>query len=276
MNMKTISANGANIPAIGFGTWTLDNISAERMVLAALETGYRHIDTASMYGNEIGVGRAIASSELSRETVFVTTKIWYDDVRDGALQASIAKSLERLKLDYIDLALIHWPHPSVSVAEMISALNDIKARGWTKHIGVSNFTTALLTQAIELSEAPLACNQIEYHAMLNQQAMRQLCDKHGLSLTAYCPMAQGRALLDHPAITTPAKRLGLTAGQIALNWLMRQGNVIAIPRTSRVERLAQNLDVFDIPLTSEELTAINALQDKNMRVVNPDFAPNWD
>lgn len=274
--MKTINANGAKIPAIGFGTWTLDDAKAERMVSAALEVGYRHIDTASMYGNETGVGAALATAGQNRDDVFVTTKIWHDQLGAGELQASMAKSLDKLRLDYVDLALIHWPTESVPLAETMAALNDVKSQGMAKHIGVANFTSALIDEAVAFSDAPLVCNQIEYHAMLNQSTVAATCKAHGIAITAYCPLAQGQALLTHPAVTAPAQRLAVSVGQIALYWVLRQDNVAAIPRTSQPQRLAQNLDVFDLAVTPEEMAALDALNATGLRVVNPGFAPDWD
>jgi len=274
--MKTINANGARIPAIGFGTWTLDDAKAERMVSAALDVGYRHIDTASMYGNETGVGAALAAAGQDRDDVFVTTKIWHDQLGAGELQASMAASLEKLSLDYVDLALIHWPTESVPLAETMAALNDVKSQGMAKHIGVANFTTALINEAVACSDSPLVCNQIEYHAMLDQSSVAAACKAHGIAITAYCPLAQGQSLLTHPAVTAPAQRLGVSVGQIALYWVLRQDNVAAIPRTSQPQRLAQNLDVFDLAVTPEEMAALDALSATGLRVVNPGFAPNWD
>ena len=274
--MKTISANGAEIPVLGFGTWTLDDVEAEQMVAEALEAGYRHIDTAAMYGNETGVGRALSTAGGERDKLFITTKVWHDQLNDGALQASVEQSLNKLSVDYVDLILVHWPSAETPLEETIGALNDVHQRGLAKHIGVANFTASLIEQATRLSDSPLACNQIEYHAMLPQDTVMAACAAHDIAITAYCPLAQGRSLMDHPAITTPADRLGVTPGQIALNWLVRQDNVAAIPRTHRPERLAQNLDVFDLDLTQQERDTIDQLQSKRLRVVNPDFAPEWD
>ena len=274
--MKIIKSNGAKMPAIGFGTWTLDDGGAEAMVSAALETGYRHIDTAAMYANEAGVGAAIAAANLDRDEVFVTTKIWHDQLNEGALQASIAQSLDKLKLDSVDLALIHWPPSEVPLAETMAALNDAKATGMTKHIGVANFTSDLIHAAVACSDAPLVSNQIEYHAMLDQSTVVAACEAHGIAITAYCPLAQGQTLLTHPAVVEPAMRLGVSPGQVALHWIMCQENVAAIPRTSQIARLALNLDVFDLGVTPEEMSALDALKSMNMRVVNPEFSPVWD
>ena len=274
--MKTVSANGADIPVLGFGTWTLDDAEAEKMVAAALESGYRHIDTAAMYGNETGVGRALSSAGCDRDELFLTTKVWHDQLQEGALQASVKQSLDKLAVDYVDLILVHWPSATTPLEETVNALNDVRQNGLAKHIGVANFTSSLIEQATRLSDAPLVSNQIEYHAMLPQDTVKAACAANGIAITAYCPLAQGRVLMEHPAITTPAARLGVTPGQIALNWLMQQDNVIAIPRTHRPERLAQNLQVFDLELTQKERDAIDHLQSQNLRVVNPGFAPEWD
>ncbi|MEM7269111.1 MAG: aldo/keto reductase, partial [Pseudomonadota bacterium] len=201
--MHTVAANGAEIPAIGFGTWTLKGAECANLVAKAIEAGYRHIDTAAFYGNEEAVGQGLRDSGLDREEVFVTTKIWHSDLADGALQKSLEDSLNRLGLDDVDLALIHWPSKTVPLAETIPALNEVRDRGWTRHIGVSNFTVSHLAEATELSSAALACNQIEHHPLLAQEKVRAVCLSKGIAVTSYCPLARGADLFSEPAIAAP-------------------------------------------------------------------------
>ncbi len=274
--MHIVNARGANIPPIGLGTWTLDDAAAEAMVAKAIETGYRHVDTAAMYGNEAGVGAGLKASGIARDDVFVTTKVWHDQITDGALQASLERSLAKLGLDQVDLALIHWPSKSIPLEVSIAALNDAKAKGLARHIGVSNFTIPLLAEANRLSEAPLVCNQIEYHPLLDQTRVIEACRAAGMAITAYCPLARGADLFANPAVVAPSKRLGVTPAQVILRWHVQQPNLVAIPRTSNPDRLAENLSVFDFELTGEEMAAISALRSAGHRICDFDFSPEWD
>lgn len=274
--MHTVDARGAKIPAIGLGTWTLDDAASERMVATAIETGYRHVDTAAMYGNEVGVGAGLKASGLPRDEVFVTTKVWHDQITQGALQASLERSLKKLGLDHVDLALIHWPSKTIPLETSIAALNDAKAKGLARHIGVSNFTIPLLAEANRLSEAPLVCNQIEYHPLLNQDRVIAACRSAGMAVTSYCPLARGADLFSDPAIAGPAKRLGVSPAQVILRWHVQQPGVVAVPRTSNPARLAENLSVFDFELTSDEMTAISALRAAGHRICDFEFSPEWD
>ena len=274
--MKIIPANGANIPAIGFGTWTLDDKGAAHMVAKAVEAGYRHIDTAAMYQNEAGVGEGLKASGIARGDVFVTTKIWHDQIGDGALQASLERSLDKLGLDHVDLALIHWPSKVTPLAESVAALNDAKTRGMARHIGVSNFTIPMIEEASRLSDAPLACNQIEYHPLLDQDRVIAACRTEGMAVTAYCPLARGAALFADPAVAGPAAAHGVGPAQIILRWHMQQDGVVAIPRTSKPERLAENADVFGFELSEDEMAAISALRVRGHRICDFEFATEWD
>lgn len=274
--MHTVDARGAQIPAIGLGTWTLDDAASERMVATAIETGYRHVDTAAMYGNEVGVGAGLKASGLPRDEVFVTTKVWHDQITQGALQASLERSLKKLGLDHVDLALIHWPSKTIPLETSIAALNDAKAKGLARHIGVSNFTIPLLAEANRLSEAPLVCNQIEYHPLLNQDRVIAACRSAGMAVTSYCPLARGADLFSDPAIAGPAKRLGVSPAQVILRWHVQQPGVVAVPRTSNPARLAENLSVFDFELTGDEMTAISALRAAGHRICDFEFSPEWD
>jgi len=271
-----IDANGAHIPAIGLGTWTFDDRVAEQLVDAAVRAGYRHIDTAAMYGNELGVGAGLRGSGVARDDIFLTTKVWHTDIADGPLQRSVEASLGRLAVDHVDLVLIHWPSRSVPLAESIAALNAVREAGLARNIGVSNFPSALLDEAVSLSEGPLACNQVEYHPYLGQDRVLEACRRHGVALVSYCPLARGSDLQAEAPIAAAAERLGRSPAQIVLRWHVQQPGVAAIPRSSRPEHIAENLQVFDFALTGEEMASISALRSRGMRVCDFDFAPNWD
>lgn len=274
--MHRIKANGADIPAIGMGTWTLKGDQCAELVAAAIDVGYRHIDTAAMYANEDAVGRGIAGSGIARDDIFVTTKVWWTDIAPGDLERSAEQSLARLGLDHVDLLLIHWPNPRVPVADSIGALNRVRERGLARNIGVSNFTTALLDEALRASDAPLVADQVEYHPMLNQDKVHAACRKAGMAMVSYCPLYRGGALFDRPEIVGPARRLGKAPAQIVLRWHVQQDGVVAIPRTTRRERLAENLAVFNFELDAAEMDAISALSSANSRICDFEFSPRWD
>jgi diketogulonate reductase-like aldo/keto reductase len=275
-SVHTLTANGANIPAIGLGTWTLDDEAAARLVSEAINVGYRHIDTAAMYQNEAGVGAGLRSSGVPRSEIFLTTKVWYSDVAEGDLQRSVEASLERLDVDHLDLVLIHWPSPTVPLAESIAALNEVGDRGYARNIGVSNFPVALLEEAVKLSKEPLVCNQVEYHPFLNQDRLLEACRALGIALVSYCPLARGGELAAEPAIAAAAERLDRSPAQIVLRWHIQQIGVAAIPRSSRPERIAENLRVFDFSLSDEEMASISALRSRGLRICDFEFSPNWD
>lgn len=274
--MHEVNANGAKIPAIGMGTWTLEGDQARSLVAKALEVGYRHIDTAAMYKNEAAVGQGLKDSGLDRGDYFLTTKVWPSDAAPDDFIASVEASLDRLDQDQVDLILIHWPSKTVPFAETIAALNEVRAKGWAKAIGISNFTIDQIEEVVALSEAPLACNQIEYHPLLNQTRVIETCRKHGLAVTSYCPLARGGDLFTNPAITAPAARTGATPAQVVLRWHIQQDGVIAIPRTSNPDRLAENLNVGAFELSGEEMAAISALRSAGHRICDFDFSPVWD
>ncbi len=272
--MQTIEANGARIPAIGLGTMTLKENICVDTVSAALRAGWRHLDTAQMYGNEREVGEGFRASGIPREQVFVTTKAWHNRLKAGDLERSVEESLGKLALPWVDLLLIHWPNPAVPLAETIAALCKVKRAGLARHIGVANFTVPLLDEAVKLADEPLVTNQIEVHPFLDQAKVIGACRRHGLSVTAYCPIARGK-VPGNPVLETIAKTHGRTAGQIALRWLVQQG-LIAIPRTAKIERLAENIAVFDFALTDADMAEIAGLKRPDGRVVSPPHAPKWD
>ncbi len=274
--MHRARGNGANIPAIGLGTWTLRDDTATKLVAGALEAGYRHIDTATAYENEAAVGAGLRASGVPRDEIFLTTKVWPPDLAAGELQRSVEGSLKRLGVDQVDLALIHWPSKTVPLAESIAALNEVRARGLARNIGVSNFTVALVEAAVALSEHPLACNQVEHHPFLNQDRVMAACRKHGLAVVSYCPLARGLELFAQDPVAEAAARHGKTPAQVVLRWHVQQDGVVAIPRSTDPDRIRENLDIFDFALDAEETAAIDALRPRNLRICDFDFSPDWD
>jgi diketogulonate reductase-like aldo/keto reductase len=252
-----IETDGARIPLIGLGTWDLRGKVCARMVEEALRLGYRHIDTAAMYGNEAAVGEGLRASGVARDDVFITTKVWSSDLRARDFERSTHDSLAKLKLPNVDLLLIHWPNSSVPLKETIGALCKMKREGFARHVGVSNFSVTLVEQAVKLSTEPLVTNQIECHVYLDQSKTIAASRKAGLSVTAYTPIARGRVEDDQMLIRI-GKPHGKTAAQVCLRYLVQQ-NLIVIPRTSRSERLKENFAIFDFKLTAAEMTEIAKL-----------------
>jgi 2,5-diketo-D-gluconate reductase B len=273
--MLTIAANGANIPAIGLGTWRLDGESCIRSIHAALETGCRQIDTAAAYHNEEAVGEAIRSHEVPRGDIFVTTKIWYSECADGPLQRSAESSLRRLDLDRVDLLLIHWPNPERPIEEQVRALCDAKRRGFARHVGVSNFPVRHLERALRAADEPLVANQVEYHPYLDQSPLLAACRRHGLALIAYVPLAHGKVAAD-PVLKDIAAAKEKTAAQVALRWLVQQPNVAAIPGSSDPEHVRANMAAEAFELTADEMARIGALARPDGRLLDPSWAPEWD
>ncbi|HZA67055.1 MAG TPA: aldo/keto reductase [Geminicoccaceae bacterium] len=273
--MKHVEAKGARIPALGLGTWQLSGAVARRMVGYALDIGYRHIDTAQMYGNEAEVGAAIAHSPVPRDEIWLTTKIWPDNFRAAALRRAAERSVQTLGTEP-DLLLLHWPNPRVPLEETVGALNEVKRRGLTRHIGISNFTVALIRDAVALSREPLVVDQVEYHPFLDQQAVLEAVRANGMALTAYSPLAKGRVFSDR-TLGRIGERHGKNPGQIALRWLIQQDGIAAIPRSSREANAKANLAIFDFELSEAEMAEVFALAHPSGRQVDfPGFAPRWD
>jgi diketogulonate reductase-like aldo/keto reductase len=276
--MNIVEANGARIPAIGLGTMTLMDAVCVEAVKTALRLGFRHIDTAERYRNEAAVGEGIAQGlracGLKREDVFVTTKVYHDKLAPADFAHSFDESLQKLKLAFVDLLLIHWPSPTVPLAQTLAALCEAKRDGRARHIGVANFTTALLEQAVPLASEPLVTNQIEVHPFLDQSKVLAACRKYGLSVTAYCPLARGK-VPGNEVLARIGKAHGKSPSQVALRSLVQQG-IIPIPRTANPDHLKSNLAVFDFALSDAEMEDIGRLKRPDGRVVNPPHAPAWD
>jgi diketogulonate reductase-like aldo/keto reductase len=273
-SIPTLSAHGAEMPAIGFGTSSLGNCG--EIVATALELGYRHIDTAWKYGTERGVGDGIRAARVPRDEIFLTTKVSHEYLRTDDFARSVDESLKNLRVDFVDLLLVHWPNPDIPLAEPIAALAKAKRQGLARHIGVANFNVALLDEAIRLCPEPLVTLQAEYHAHLDQTKLLEACRRRGLIFTAYCPLGRGRLLHD-PVLADIAARNGRPLAQIALRWLIQQGNIVPIPRSSNPKRMAENMKVFDFALSDDEMKRIAALKRPDGRIANPaGRVPAWD
>jgi diketogulonate reductase-like aldo/keto reductase len=272
--MQFVEANGATIPAIGLGTWELRGNVCARIVERALRMGYRHVDTAEAYDNEREVGEGLRASGVTRADVFVTTKVWSDHLAPREFERATKESLTRLRLSELDLLLIHWPSASIPLAETIGALCRMKSAGLTRHIGVSNFTVALIAEAVQLATEPLVVDQIEWHPFIDQSKVRAVCRRYGLAVTAYSPIARGR-IAGNDVIERIAAAHGKTAAQASLRFLIQEGAIV-IPRTSRPERLAENLAIFDFVLNEQEMEDIRALANPDGRIVDWSGAPAWD
>lgn len=272
--MEQITAHGLRMDKLGLGTWRLKGAECRSAVEQALALGYRHLDTAEMYGNEDAVGAAIAAARLPRGDLHVTTKVWWEHLSPEGIKRALAASLKALRLDYVDLYLIHWPAPEMDLPAALEALMAVREEGLARHIGVSNFPTALLRRAVEEVGAPIVCDQVEYHALLDQSAVLEYARAKGLFVTAYCPLAQGK-LAEHPALAGIAKKHGASPAQVALKWLLDQPDVVAIPKAARHESQSANLAAWNITLDDADRAAIAALP-KDQRIVNPGFAPAWD
>jgi 2,5-diketo-D-gluconate reductase B len=272
--MEQLQTQGINLPRLGLGTFRMQGEACRVAVETALALGYRHIDTAEMYGNEEAIGAAIAASKIARKDLHVTTKVWNENLAPDAIRRAFDTSLKKLRLDQIDLYLVHWPAPSMNLPSMFETLMKLKQDGRTRAIGVANFNAALLKKVVEEIKAPIACNQVEYHVMLDQTVLRKYLAAKSIPLVAYCPLAQGRAASNETLVAIGQKH-GASAAQVALKWLLDQDGVSAIPKASRAESQRANLDALNIGLDDEDRQAIANLP-KDRRCVNPGFAPAWD
>jgi len=257
---RVSSDAGADVPAIGLGTWRLTGHRCRRAVEAALELGYRHVDTAQKYGNEREVGIALSASDVSREDVFLTTKVWVRNARYDDVIYSTERSLDRLGTDYVDLLLLHWPHPFVPIEETMAAMNRLQEAGTVRHVGVSNFTIPYLEEAMEILESPIVANQVKYHPYHDQDELLEYCVDHEICLTAYSPLAEGVVPGDD-RLEVIGEPYGKSATQVALRWLLQQPAVAAIPKAASHRHIEANADVFDFELSPDELAAVAEVGD---------------
>ncbi len=275
VTIPLLSSRAVQIPAIGFGTSQLGNCG--EIVASALKLGYRHIDTAWKYGTEKGVGEGIKASGVPRKDIFLVTKVSHEYLKADAFAKSVEESLSRLQTDYVDLLFVHWPAiDGTPLAETMGALARAKREGKARHIGVANFNIALTGDAMRLCPEPLSVLQAEYHPYLDQSKVLAYCRTAGLLFMAYCPLARGR-LFNDPVLAEIARSRGKSLAQIALRWLVQQGNIAPIPRSAKPAHMAESLRVFDFELTGDEMKRIHALARPDGRIANPQGrAPAWD
>lgn len=273
--MEAIKTQGIEIARLGFGTFRMPGGDCQPVVESALQVGYRHIDTAAMYENEVAVGAALAASDIAREELFITTKAWHDKLSSSeAIRSAFDASLAKLKLDFVDLYMVHWPSAQMDMAQVLSTLDALRREGRTRAIGVCNFNLPMLRCAIEDLQAPIASVQVEYHPFLDQSRLLAYLRGRNIPLTAYAPLAQGRAASDETLVTI-GKKHGVSGAQVAIAWLLEQPGIIAIPKAQRLESQRANFAALDIRLDDEDREAIARLP-KNLRYVKPPFAPDWD
>jgi len=273
--MKLYTHNHVDIPALGFGTWQLRGAECSSCVDLALSEGYRHIDTAQIYENEEEVGFAVSRSNVPRSDVFITTKIWMDNLRDEDVRSSLEVSLKKLKTDYVDLLLVHWPVEAIPLEETMRAFEDVQQLGKTRLIGVSNFTVEQMKEVTDDLGVDIATNQVEYHPTLSQDLVLEFIHEKEMFLTAYSPLGRGKDL-EAPVIQEAAEAHNKTPGQIVLRWLVQQDRVAAIPKSANHERIKQNLDIFDFELTKDEMHRIARLAHEGGRLIDPEWAPEWN
>ncbi|MFB6073783.1 MAG: aldo/keto reductase [Haloarculaceae archaeon] len=249
--MEFVTRAGTSVPVVGLGTWQMSTDTAYRAVSTGLELGYRHVDTAQLYENEDGVGRAIAESDVDRESVFLTTKVDPSNRTVADIVASTRASLDRLGVDRVDLLLIHWPHPLADLETVMRGLDAARNRGLTRHIGVSNFGRDRLDRARRAADAPIFTDQVLFHPWWPQRDLLRYCQREGVALTAYSPLASG-ALVGDDTLESIGARYGKTTAQVALRWATQHENVLTIPKSTSRDHLAANLDIFDFRLTRDE------------------------
>ena len=276
--MLTHTTDHAAIPRLGLGTWKLEGEACAQAVATAIEIGYRHIDTAQIYGNEEAVGRGIRDSGIDRSELFVTTKIWRDRIAGGDAAASVSESLDRLQMEAVDLCLLHWPIQDRPIEDQVPVLDEVKAAGQAKLVGVSNYTQRQMLDALTACEARLSVVQCEYHPYLDQDPVLKAARGFDVLFTSYSPLGRGPRgdLLENPAVTRIAEARGKSPTQVVLRWHLQQANVAAIPKASSREHLAENFDVFGWDLAATEMKALYGLIKPDGRMVDPDWAPEWD
>jgi len=271
-----VEAHGARIPLVGLGTWELRGRACARVVEQALQLGYRHIDTAELYDNEREVGEGLRAADIGRDEVFITTKVWPSHFAPHDLERSAQQSLARLRLTKVDLLLLHWPNPHIPLRDTLGALCKVKRAGLARHIGVSNFTVALIEEAVKLADEPLVCNQIEVHPLIDRSKVIAACRRHRMAAVAYSPVARG-GVSRHKVLTRIGKTHGKSAVQVSLRFLVQRG-IAVIPRTSHLERLSENLAIFDFELSEAEMAEIARLARRDGRIVDYAYSgsPQWD
>jgi 2,5-diketo-D-gluconate reductase B len=273
-SMQSLTSHGITIPRLGLGTYRLRGMACRQAVASALALGYRHIDTAAMYENEAAVGAAVSASGVRRADLFIATKVWHDQLTPDGIRRALDRSLKVLGLTHVDLYMVHWPAPDMDLSAVMETMEDLRSQGGTRAIGVCNFNLSMLRRVVQDMRVPLASVQVEHHPFLAQSRLLSFLREHGIPLTAYAPLAQGRAATDQTLARIGTKH-GVSASQVAIAWLLGQDSVIAIPKAERLESQQANLDALQLQLDDEDRAAIAELP-KDLRYVQPSFAPAWD
>ncbi|MDZ7694203.1 MAG: aldo/keto reductase [Balneolaceae bacterium] len=271
--MQFKSIQGIEIPEIGLGTYKLHDRQCNKIVRTALDIGYRHIDTAQMYKNEREVGEALSISNVPRDDIFLSTKIWHTNLDPDDVLQTTEDSLRNMDTPYVDLLMIHWPNDQYDLRKTIESMLILRDQGKALNIGVSNFPLHLLKKVNDEIRAPIFCNQVEYHPYLDQLDLLDYAIESEILITAYSPLAKGN-VADDPTLIEIGKKYDKSPAQVALRWLIEQENVVAIPKASSKQHLESNIDIFDFFLKDEDFERIDNLE-KRDRLVNPSFAPNW-
>lgn len=272
--MQYKNIQGIEVPEIGLGTYKLHDRECTKVVRQALDIGYRHIDTAQMYKNEREIGEAMSVSTVPREDIFLATKIWHTNLESEDVLQSTEQTLRNLDTPYVDLLMIHWPNDQYDLRDTIESMLVLRDQGKAMNIGVSNFPLSLLKKANDEIRAPIFCNQVEFHPFIDQLDLLDYAIENDIMITAYSPLAQGK-VMDSEVLQDIAEKYGKNPAQVSLRWLIEQENVVAIPKSSSREHLELNFDIFDFELTDEEFEQIDLI-DKDTRLVDPSFAPDWD
>ncbi len=272
--MKHLTVQNTEIPALGLGTYQAMGSTATKIVQQALQEGYRHIDTAQMYDNEEAVGQGIKESAVSRDEVFLVTKVWPSNLSKDKFMPSVEESLRKLQTDYVDLLLIHWPHASLPLENYLEELKKAQEQDKARFIGVSNFNTDQLKRTLGL-KIPIITNQVEYHPLLDQSSLQNWMQEHNISLTAYSPLAKAKAARNS-TLESIGKKYDKSAAQVALRWIIQQEGNMAIPKTTTPERLKENLDIFDFELSDEDMREIDKLGNRRGRQIGSLHGADWD
>ena len=272
--MKFITVGNRSVPAIGLGTYTIKNNEAVDIIRKAINLGYRHIDTAQLYENESEVGDAIIQSGVPREEIYLVTKVWPSNLSKERFISSVEESIQKLQTDFVDLLLIHWPHHAYAVEDYIPMLIQAKTSGLAKDIGVSNFNIAQVKAALNTG-ADLVTNQVEFHPWINQVKLQQKMKEFNIPLTAYCPLAQGR-MFHFKNLEMLAAKYQKSPAQILLRWFIQQDDILAIPRSIKLDRLEENINIFDFNIEDDDMALIDAWKLENRRFVGAQNGAKWD
>lgn len=274
VQMKYYNSPSIKIPKLGIGTWQIEGYNCTEIVAKGLSAGYRLVDTAQIYNNEEFVGEGIEKSGVDRENIFLVSKVWRDNLSREDVVSSTRESLDKLRTDYVDLMLIHWPNDAIALDETLAGMEEILNEGMAQNFGVSNFPLEWLERTQEITP-DFVCNQVEYHPFISQDVVLNWLKKHDKFMMAYSPLARG-GVFKNEVIQKIANKHAATEAQISLAWLLEQDHVVAIPKTATEDHLLRNLESLEIQLDAEDIESINGLKSLNKRLIKPEFSPKWD